>query len=225
VNYVPYGDVYFNSWYRDHAVTGGLFLQKATHDFDYLAHLVGSPITGVAAMAMHGRVFQDAARKSGAGEADVAYFPGIGTPETGMNEDCSSALLSFANGVHGVYTQNFFARHGAAARGATISGQRATIQFDWYTNRIRRDWHHEKREETVTVDGADGHGGGDGALARNLIAVVREGKPSITPLRAGLASAYACLAARESAQEGRFVAVRQWGGADVPLSARAGAAS
>jgi len=223
VNYVPYGEVYFASWYRDHAVTGGLFLQKATHDFDYLTHLVGSPIVSVAAMALHGRVHQDRGNRSVdgqiPGESDVHYFPGIGTPESGMNEDCSSALIRFANGIHGVYTQNFFARHGAAARGATISGQRSTISFDWCTDRIRRVWHHEAREEMLTVKGTDsegsGHGGGDGALARNFLAVVRAGAPSIAPLRCGLASAYACLAARESAATGRFIAVHQWGSAET----------
>ncbi len=238
VNYVPYGEVYFASWYRDHAVTGGLFLQKATHDFDYLTHLVGSPIVAVAAMALHGRVHQDSGKRGMteelSGESDVHFFPGIGSPETGMNEDCSSALIRFANGIHGVYTQNFFARHGAAARGATISGQRSTIGFDWCTDRIRRAWHHAAHEESLTVKGADGHGGGDGALARNFVAVVRDGAASIAPLRCGLASAYACLAARESAATGRFIAVRQWGSGDTGAgisaekpreSARTGAAS
>ena len=32
-------------------ITQGLFMQKATHDFDYMSYLVGSPIVRVAAMA------------------------------------------------------------------------------------------------------------------------------------------------------------------------------
>jgi len=40
-NFVPYGGVYFGHWYRDFAASGGLFLQKATHDFDYLNLLPG----------------------------------------------------------------------------------------------------------------------------------------------------------------------------------------
>ena len=36
VNNVPYGGVYYHSWYRDAALTGGLFLQKSTHDIDYI---------------------------------------------------------------------------------------------------------------------------------------------------------------------------------------------
>jgi predicted dehydrogenase len=41
VNNVPYGGVYYHHWYRDENETGGLFLQKATHDFDYIQYLLG----------------------------------------------------------------------------------------------------------------------------------------------------------------------------------------
>ena len=34
-NYVPYGAVYFDAPYRNFEITQGLFIQKATHDFDY----------------------------------------------------------------------------------------------------------------------------------------------------------------------------------------------
>ena len=41
INNVPYGSVYYHSWYRDPTETGGLFLQKATHDIDYIHFLIG----------------------------------------------------------------------------------------------------------------------------------------------------------------------------------------
>ena len=41
VNNVPYGRVYFHGWYRDESETGGLFLQKSTHDFDYINSMLG----------------------------------------------------------------------------------------------------------------------------------------------------------------------------------------
>ena len=49
-NYVPYGGVYFGQWYREFETTGGLWLQKATHDFDYINHLIQSTPTQIAAM-------------------------------------------------------------------------------------------------------------------------------------------------------------------------------
>jgi predicted dehydrogenase len=211
VNYVPYGDVYFRSWYRDHSVTQGLFLQKATHDLDYLAFLAGSPITRVAAMAQKGRIFRDSATRRG-DEVDVEFHEGVGTPETGMNEDASSALIEFASGAQGVYTQVFYARNKAAARGATVSGYRSTLSFDWYANRMRRMQHHEPFLEEITPTDVGSHFGGDDVLGRNFIDLVRGTASSLAPITAGLESVYACLAAKESAETGRFVAVRQVGG-------------
>lgn len=44
------GEVYFSTWYRDIEKTGGMFLQKAVHDVDYLFYLTGSKPEEVCAM-------------------------------------------------------------------------------------------------------------------------------------------------------------------------------
>lgn len=209
VNYVPYGNVYFDSWYRDYQITQGLFLQKATHDFDYLSFLAGAPIVRVAAMAQQGRVFRDRSLEPVEGDDTYAYFDHIGHPETGMNEDASSALLEFANGIQGVYTQVFYSKHEAQARGATLSGLRGTLRFDWYQNDLRLHSHAEAGTLTDRPPEGLNHFGGDGVLADNFIDIILGRAPSATPLSAGLQSVYACLAARESAATGRFVAVQQ----------------
>jgi predicted dehydrogenase len=208
-NYVPYGSVYFDSWYRDYAVTGGLFLQKATHDFDYLDFLVGAPIVRVAAMMTRGRVFRDAATKGASPDPNSAYYEKAGTPETGMNEDHSSALIEFADGAKGVYTQVFFVKRKAGARGARVSGLKGTVAFDWYKNEVTRNWHDQPFDEVHKADHGDGHGGGDTVLAENFRDVVTAGAKSLTPIDAGLRSVFACLAARESALSGRFVDVHR----------------
>ena len=43
VNNVPYGGAYYHYWYRDESITKGLWLQKATHDFDYIIDILESP--------------------------------------------------------------------------------------------------------------------------------------------------------------------------------------
>jgi predicted dehydrogenase len=209
VNYVPYGSVYFDSWYRDYSITQGLFLQKATHDFDYISILA------------QGRVYRDTSTRNGSGNNGSAfYLEHIGTPETGMNEDSSSALLEFANGAKGVYTQVFYSRRDAEARGATISGYNGTVSFDWYRDEIKRVQHHEPVTETIKVGEGASHFGGDGVLGKNFVDVVRGGASSISPITAGLQSVYACLAAKESAAKGRFVQVRQLGAAGASPAAR-----
>ena len=240
VNYVPYGMAYWEEGYRDYEITQGLFLQKATHDFDYMSYLMGSPIVRVAAMATAGRVFggkkpaglrcsqceetetclespKNRVRNHsivewyGANDHLCTFGIDCGTVETGTNEDSSSALVEFASGVHGVYTQVFFSRRDAATRGATVSGYMGTLGFDWYKNTLRRVWHHKPFTEDVSADTGLSHFGGDVELAHDFMDVIRgKGKPRTT-ISDGIQSVYACLAAKESAQKGEFVKVRQVG--------------
>ncbi|WOO40715.1 Gfo/Idh/MocA family oxidoreductase [Rubellicoccus peritrichatus] len=208
-NYVPYGDVYFNSWYRDSKITGGLFLQKATHDLDYLSFCMRSPVVRVAAMKSCGRVFRDSAIHEQEREADCAYYEKIGSPESGMNEDSSSAMLEFANGAQGVYSQVFFAKRNAAARGAAFCGYRGTIKFDWFKNEATVNHHFDPFDDTISVDADLHHHGGDGILAENFIKVARGEASSISSIWSGLQSVYTCLAAFESSESGEFRDVRQ----------------
>jgi predicted dehydrogenase len=212
INYVPYGNVYFDAWYRDYRVTQGLFLQKATHDFDYITMLAGAPIVRVVATMSQGRVYRDSFVANGSARNPSAiYLADIGTPETGMNEDSSSALLEFANGARAVYTQVFYSRRDAEARGATISGYAGTVSFDWYQNQIKCVRHYEPKTDVINITDGESHFGGDGVLGRNFIEVIKGAAPSISPISAGLQSVYACLAAKESAEKSRFVNVRQLG--------------
>ena len=168
LNYVPYGTTYWEAPYRDYQITGGLFLQKATHDFDYMAYLMGEPIVRVAAMGTYGKVFggnkpaglscdacEETAvclesplnrkRNHSGGRQNAhpcLYSVDCGEAGKDLNEDCSSAVVQFASGAHGVYTQVFYARRDAGQRGATVSGYMGTVSFDWYTNELKRVRHH-----------------------------------------------------------------------------------
>lgn len=236
-NYVPYGTVYFDAPYRNFEITQGLFIQKATHDFDTLCYLMDEPITRIAAITTRGHVFGgtrpaglrcstcDEARtclespanrkrnRSGGTLNDhpCTFSAEIGSPETGMNEDSSSAIMEFASGSHGVYTQVVYTRREAGQRGATISGYHGTLSFDWYANELRWVRHHQPFTEKVAPDKGLSHFGGDLELARDFIAMLRWGEPPRATLRDGLRSIYICLAAKESAETGRFVDVRQVG--------------
>jgi predicted dehydrogenase len=237
-NHVPYGTVYWDDWYSDYQVTGGLFLQKATHDLDYMSDLMGSPIVRVGAMANVGRVFggdmpsgltcskcrkrfeclesplQRAHTASGGTKRDHLCSFGVdrGTPETGLNEDCLSVLMEFASGAHGVYSQVCFSRRDSGARGASVSGYKGTVSFDWYRNELKRVRHFEPMSDVVAMPAGMSHFGGDQELAFDFVRMMR-GKlnRSRTPIEFGIQSAYACLAAREAFRKGRFVNVRQLG--------------
>jgi predicted dehydrogenase len=238
VNYVPYATCYWERGYRDYEITQGLFLQKSTHDFSYLMSLLDSPVIRIAAMASMGRIFggnkpaeltckncdeqwsclespQNRIRNGSGGALEdhlCVFSEACGSPESGMNEDCSSALFEFASGAHGVYSQVFFARRDAGARGATVSGYEGTISFDWFSNEIKQVRHHEPVTSVSKASGGDDHFGGDHELARDFLGLI-EGriKKSRTPIETGIRSVYTCLAAKESAGTGQFVNVRQLG--------------
>jgi len=235
VNYIPYGTVYWEEEYRNYDITQGLFLQKATHDLDYMAFLMNSPIVCVAAMATMGRVFggkkksglkcskcQDSQKcpespqnRKGNGSGGILedhfcpFSVDCGTAETGMNEDSSSVLIKFASGAHGVYTQVFFTRRDAARRGAIISGYDGTISFDWYTNKLHLVHHHYPYSDTVKIGTGSSHFGGDYELARDFLNIVRGKGKSRSTIQDGIQSVYACLAAKESVEKHSFINVCQ----------------
>jgi predicted dehydrogenase len=238
INYVPYGTTYWEAGYRDYAITGGLFLQKATHDFDYLTYLMGEPIVRVSAMQTVGKIFggnkkanlfcskcpdqetclesPQSRQRNGSGgslrDHRCVFGRDCGSASEGtLNEDCSSALLEFASGAHGVYTQVFYARRDAGMRGATVSGYMGTVQFDWYRNELTRVRHHAPFSATERAGEGMSHFGGDLELGRDFIGIITGNAKSRTPIETGIQSAYGCLAARESAQKRRYVVVRQVG--------------
>jgi predicted dehydrogenase len=226
VNNVPYGSVYFQSWYRDENETGGLFLQKATHDFDYINSLLpGNKPRFITAMKSK-QVFKgdhpaglrcmDCPERTTCFESP--YHPSrpnalpLDQPAREMcafavdtgNEDSGSAIVQYESGLHVNYTQNFFARAKAARRGATLIGYKGTIEFDWYTETLKVFHHHSGRTETHQFDSSGGHGGGDQVLAANFLKVIRGEEESISTIEDGLTSALMCLKARESAETRTF---------------------
>lgn len=223
---VPYGSVYYQTWYRDESETHGMFLQKATHDFDYINCLLqGDRPRYICAMKSK-QVFRGD-RPAGLHCMDCVdrttcfespYHSSRSIPlsldmpskemcafavDTG-NEDSGSALIQYDSGRHVSYSQNFYSRNKAAARGARLIGYHGTIEFDWFTNRLKVMHHHAGRVETHEMDDTDGHGGGDEGLAANFLQVIRGEAASVSPIENGLINCLQCLKATESARTRRF---------------------
>jgi predicted dehydrogenase len=233
-NNVPYGGVYFHYWYRDENETGGLFLQKATHDFDYINYLLGIQPRMIAAMTSKQifkgdhraglscvdcdeqetcmesprNLFLSRAETSWIGETPFPTYQCSFAVDTG-NEDSGSAIIQYETGMHVSYSQNFFARKGAATRGATLLGYKGTVEFDWYTDELKVFMHHTPRVEVHKVDSkAQSHGGGDMVLAQSFLDVISGKASTVSPLDAGLLSVLMCLKAKESAKSGIFCEIK-----------------
>lgn len=229
-NNVPYAEHYYARWYRDYDETGGLFLQKATHDLDYLAFLLDQRPRWISAM-MSRRVYggnmpkglkcKDCSLQKSCIESPFnLYYTRHARPtpfdeerwclfgEEIKNEDNGSALIEYENGVQLSYTQNFFSRNNSATRGAKLIGYKGTIDFDWYKREIVVHMHHSPRSERIEFNDVEGigHFGGDRNLAYNFLEVMAGGE-SAAPLDAGILSALTCLKARDSAETRQFLEV------------------
>lgn len=199
---VDYASVYFKTWYRDENETQGLFLQKATHDFDYINYLLapnrpraigalvskqvfkGSHKAGLRCMDCDERgtcfeskyrLTRDSPLPMDNPSSDMCAF----AVDTG-NEDCGSALIQYQSGMHVSYSQNFFTRGLAAKRGARFIGYHGTLEFDWYANKLSIVDHHSAEVRTHELTDADDHGGGDPELAVNFLEVIRGERPSLS---------------------------------------------
>lgn len=216
-NNVPYGGVYYHHWYRDENETGGLWLQKATHDFDYINSLVGIQPTQICAMTSK-QIFKgdkpaglrcaDCDEKNTCSEGpfmmkfknnDIANGDYCCFATDTGNEDSGSAIVRYESGMHMVYTQNFFARKKAGKRGARLLGYKGTVEFDWYTNEIKVFMHHTPAVETIRFESSnEGHSGGDWALALSFINLMKGQGESVAPMEAGMLSVLMCLKAIEA---------------------------
>lgn len=226
-NNVPYGMCYYQLWYRDENETQGLFLQKATHDFDYINYLLN--LRPVTVCAMNSKRVYTGDKPAGLKCEDCKewdtclespfhnYYTkqecnevapnGLwcGFAKDTGNEDSGSAIVMYETGMHACYSQNFFARKTAGKRGATLFGYKGTLEFDWYTDEVKVHMHHNPRTETYKCNttGAS-HGGGDTVLGDNFVRVIRGEQKSVSPISAGVLSALLCLKAKESAATNTF---------------------
>ena len=218
INNVPYGSVYYNSWYRDTRLTGGLFLQKATHDIDYITYILGK--RPVQVMARTAKMYFKGERPMGLHcpmcpqyhtcpessyvakniEArDVAGDCCCFAVDTG-NEDVGAALFVCEDGTIINYHQTFLVKRTAGRRGARFIGTKATVEFDFYSGDIRVDEYHWEHTALHHFEyPSPMHFGGDIQLAL-AFAEVLAGKRSRCTLQSGLASAAACLAAKKAAE-------------------------
>ncbi|WP_246066809.1 Gfo/Idh/MocA family protein [Paenibacillus koleovorans] len=222
-NYPEYGGVYFHNWYRDEQETGGLFLQKATHDFDYINYLVGQKPVSVVAMTSK-QIFKgtkpaglrcvDCAENQTCEESTV-HLKGIRretwaycafAEDTG-NEDSGSALIRYENGMHVSYTQNFYSRKKSSFRGARFTGYKGTLELDFHGSQIKVYMHHTPRVETYDIEMGNDHFGGDTELVKNFVKVMKGEGRSVSTLEDGLLSALMCLKAKQSAETGMLQSI------------------
>jgi predicted dehydrogenase len=239
VNNVPsYGVIaFYHGWRRNEALSGGLWLEKATHDLDILNYLTGLRPIEVAGMESK-TVFRgtmpaglkcvDCSQVKVCSESPVVVQDREGPfsaatlkpdewrcvfgVDTG-NHDSGTAIVRYETGIHAMYSQNFYSRRSAATRGATVIGHKGTLRFDWYRAEIELIDHFDTTTARWDfIDDASGHFGGDKQLASSFMeAAAGLVPPSSASLNDGLLSAELGLSIDEACKTGRTVTVRHDG--------------
>jgi predicted dehydrogenase len=223
VNNVPYGSVYYHSWYRDPAETGGLFLQKATHDVDYISYLTGE--TPKDAFARTAKLYYKGDKPAGLHCPDCAQYYTCRESsyvvknilkeevtgdaccfavDTG-NEDGASAVFTLPSGAIVSYSQNFVAKKGAARRGCRLIGTDASVEFDFYSGEVREDRYDLPETVTHSFAGARTRTLADEALALEFIGLMEGRRRPPTSARGSTArrSAWRQSAAPKAASSNR----------------------
>ena len=226
-NNVPYGRGYYHKWYREEKETGGQWLQKATHDLDYINYLLQgrTPLRICAVKSQRifggiepaGKLCADCDKVKTCPESPYnvkkigdRYLigPYCCFAEDVTIEDSGSCIVEYTDGMHVVYSQNFVARNGAGKRGARLIGFKGTLEFDWVTSTIRVFRHQEAINEEYVITNAKGsHFGGDQNLVENFLGVMKGTETSDAPLSEGIFSAHLCLCAKKSSNEHIFVEI------------------
>ncbi|MBQ5821184.1 MAG: Gfo/Idh/MocA family oxidoreductase [Clostridia bacterium] len=224
-NNVNYARIYYHGWYRDTDITGGLFLQKSTHDLDYINYVLGR--TGPKTIcAMESKLVFKGDKPAGVKCADcpeyltctessyniekydpkrvIADAKCCYATDTG-NHDSATVLMQYDDGLCVTYTQNFIARKGAGKRGARFIGYKGTVEFDFNAKTVTYYDHMSDRVDHISIQSTGSHSGGDLNLAQNFIDVMSGKDVSHSPLSQGILSAKMCLAARKSARTHTFV--------------------
>lgn len=224
-NNVNYARGYYHGWYRDESETGGLFLQKSTHDLDYINYLLeGRKPVMLCAMESkqvfkgdmpEGLYCKDCKKREECPESIVnveTYNDKYPLKENAMccfakdtgNHDSASITVMYDDGMHAVYTQNFVARKDAGRRGARLIGYLGTVEFDFNTGTVQVFYHNQNRTELHKIEKTHGHSGGDKELIDNFANVIKGTDLSHSPLSEGILSAKMCLLSKDSAQNFKF---------------------
>lgn len=223
-NNVAYGRSYYKKWYRDDSVTGGLFLQKATHDLDVIRYLLGGR-TPEKLVAAASKVYYKGDKPKGIKCSECPeYKTCVESPwylenvskeppqpencafavDTG-NQDSGTVIMLFDDGLHAVYTQNFVVRKDSGERLFRIIGSRGMLELSYYRNEIITVDYITGEKKVIEPESGEKHYGGDDVLTKNFLDSIKNPDSYKSTLKDGIISAKLCIASQRSSENNTFV--------------------
>lgn len=228
------GRTYFRRWNRFRAEGGGLWITKASHDFDMISWFAGAPAREVYALAERSYYVPKPEAAERCRDCKLApdcpdRAPVEAPPHCRLHEESTGepydlclynsgsdtfdhgiATIAFDNDIFATYTCNVVS--GFSDRRLRIAGTKATLDGSLCNQRItvmRRD-PTETVEYDLTESVAGGHGGADSPLLDSFFAFARgEAEPKCRPREAVIAIIMG-LAATRAADEHRVVKLEEF---------------
>jgi len=231
------GRTYFRRWHRLRSAGGGLWLTKASHDFDLLNWFAGGRPTRVYAEASlsHYRARPEAGQRCSdcsvaetcpdfwdLGAAMAQDDPGVrllhrpaDAPPPDLcfynsekdTFDNAQAMVAFDNDVRASLTVNVVASR--STRRLAVLGTKGSLEADTSRAEVLFTERHTGRQSRWDLSAAvrGGHGGADPRLFADFLAVCRSGGTPVTGAEEGRLAVQVGLAARHSADTGQPVEI------------------
>lgn len=231
------GRTYHRRWNRLRKYGGGLWLTKATHDFDVMHYLLGKKPLRVSALANVAHYKPDPKKGQRCSDCPVAhecpdywdykaddekrtYFE-TGEEILGFPPDIclynsdkdtfdhGTTMLEYEDGVLAVYDLSVVAAR--STRSFLIQGHKASLEGDVASSSLRLTERHTLYEANWDVSSrtAGGHGGADPAIMVDFAQAIRAGTKPRASWADGRLSVQTGLAARDSSDNaGAWVEIR-----------------
>ena len=209
-NVPPYhGGYIMMNWRRDTAVSGPHILEKCCHDLDLINWFCQSHVSRAASFG--GRSFflpenETLHEKYGHGVFSKWRDPhALPSPFTSGGDlmDNQVAIFEYRNGIRVQFQCTM--SNAMPTRRMYFSCTEGTIALDLYEKIIKYRFLGSDEENRISFKSADGHGGGDDYIMKELFATMTEGVPPKCSGNEGLESAVLALAIDKAARTGGIV--------------------
>ena len=209
-NVPPYhGGYIMMNWRRDTAVSGPHILEKCCHDLDLINWFCQSHVSRAASFG--GRNFflpenETLHEKYGHGVFSKWRDPhALPSPFTSGGDlmDNQVAIFEYRNGIRVQFQCTM--SNAMPTRRMYFSCTEGTIALDLYEKIIKYRFLGSDEENRISFKSADGHGGGDDYIMKELFATMTEGVPPKCSGNEGLESAVLALAIDKAARTGGIV--------------------
>jgi len=209
-----HGAYIMTNWRRDYAIAGSNVLEKCVHDLDLLNWFTGSVPSRVAAFGGTNLFIPE---NAGLWDRSARFKDKGQTVATGLNpftveksiEDNLVGILEYQNGMRAQF--QLTSSNAIPERRMYISGSEGNLVLDLVTGEIRLRTLFDQASLTWAEQGwADGHGGGDDVMMRELVATMVHGAPPATGIEEGLVSTLVGIALDQARRESRVVELHDW---------------